>query len=830
MAGNGSAKHVRNQRFGNLEYFGFQVANFRLDARVNFPEKEAPQSGEGASDFDSDHTTANRFLLCMNLIKLATRVTGYCLIGAAALTALAFTPSSLAQGEKIVREIDVQYVGNAAVSKERILAQMSTKVGQPMSAAQIDEDIKNLYATGEIENIRVLSKPVSGGVKLLLVVQTRSILGGVAFTGNSVLTTDKLENAANLKFNRSIDEAAIREGQQKIQDLYRKRGYPDATVSYSVSAPDRQGLSTVTYKINEGGQAVLRNVTFVGNSVFSSAKLRQQMEQRPKSVLNPFRKAGRMDDSNLEEDVRAIEDYYQNAGYLNAHVVNVSRVRAADGQSVDLVITIDEGTAYRIASVSVEGVKSISLQNDLSPYLKVRTGGDYSGQALKDDIKLIQDQYGAKGYADARVTPKLDPAGPNAVRVSYLVDEGSSYTIGQIHVEGNTKTLDRVIRRELAVAPGQPFDTGAIEASRNRLMNLNYFATVDVMPVDTGSYVNEKDLVITVTEKPTGTINFGAGFSSIDDLVGFVEVSQTNFDITNWPSLTGAGQRFRVGARVGTRRKDFSIALTEPWFMGKRLALTGEFFYRDLLFLSDYYDQTEIGGAVSLRKPLGEFAYGNLEVKPQNIDLSVDNNASEALMAEEGSFTYIPISLDLVHDTRDSVYLPREGHRLSGGVEQGIGGDVDATTFSASASQHFLLPWDTILSVQGKYANVSGADHIFTRQFLGGANTMRGFDYRDVGPKDENGEPLGGDEMWFLSAEYTFPIVPKIRGALFYDMGEVSGGPGTEGGGVNSDFGFGLRLFILGGAPVKLDYGIPIDADQFNDDGGRFNFTIGYQF
>ncbi|MCB1077551.1 MAG: BamA/TamA family outer membrane protein, partial [Verrucomicrobiae bacterium] len=324
------------------------------------------------------------------------------------------------------------------------------------------------------------------------------------------------------------------------------------------------------------------------------------------------------------------------------------------------------------------------------------------------------------------------------------------------------------------------------------------------------------------------------------------------------------GQRFRLGLRVGTKRRDFSLAITEPWFMGMRLALTGEVFYRDLLFLSDYYDQTEYGGALTLRKPITDFIYAQVGFRPQNVEIKVDGVATEKeleksgyygyrsfsnrvppklggaspeLKEEEGEFFYNPIEADLVYDTRDNIFLPREGNRVSLGVEAGVGGDVGAAKFSATGSHHmkmpdfgFVLGNDPILNVNGRYATVSDADHIFVREFLGGANNLRGFDYRDVGPKDQNGEPLGGDEAWFASAEYTFLIVDKIRGAMFYDMGEVSGGPGQFGGGMNSDWGFGLRLFMLGDAPIRLDYGIPIQTDLFNDDSGRFNFTIGYQF
>ncbi|MCB1062594.1 MAG: hypothetical protein KDN20_06710, partial [Verrucomicrobiae bacterium] len=210
-------------------------------------------------------------------------------------------------GGKVVKAIDVEYVGSAAVAKDRILASMSTKVGDVLSPAKIDEDIKNLYASGDFENIRVLSKPSDGGVSLKLVVQARSMLGEVRFVGNSAFDSEKLTKQADLRVNRAIDETEVREGRDAILELYRKRGFPETTVSYQVSAPDRSGYSTVTYSVSEGGQAKLRDVTFVGNAVFTSAQLRKQMEQKTKSVLNPFAKEARIDDSTLETDIRSIE-------------------------------------------------------------------------------------------------------------------------------------------------------------------------------------------------------------------------------------------------------------------------------------------------------------------------------------------------------------------------------------------------------------------------------------------------------------------------------------------------------------------------------------------
>ncbi|NNE93465.1 MAG: outer membrane protein assembly factor BamA [Verrucomicrobiales bacterium] len=738
-------------------------------------------------------------------------------------------PALQAQEGTIVKSIDVQYVGAQAVAPEQILARMSTRVGAPLSAAKIDDDVKNLYGSGLVENVRMLSKPAPGGIGLIVVVQTRALYGGVEFQGNSIFPTKKLENKIDLKVNEAIDESVIQEGRTEIQEMYRKKGFPEATISYGISAPDSAGYSIVTFKINEGGRGVLRTVEFVGNSAFSGRELTKVMEQKPKSLM-PFGKKGRSDAASLQEDVARIEDHYKDHGYLNARVVNVSRVQA-DSENVDVVMTIDEGSPYTVAGVSVVGVEQIPYETEIAPYLKTAAGNVYSGSDQKSDVQLIEDQYGSRGFVDSRVNTQFQEAGPGMVNVIYQVSEGNAFRVGQVHIEGNTKTKDEVIRRELALLPGENYDTVKLAASKRRLRNMNYFSDVETVPLDT-SYLDEKDLLIRVSEKPTGTINFGAGFSSIDDLVGFVEVTQTNFDIGNWPSLTGAGQRFRMSLRAGTERRDFQMSLTEPWFMGHRLALTGEVFYRDLLFLSDQYDQTVYGGSLSLRKSLFERVYGVLKYSAENYEIDAESGASDFFTAEEGDFFKSTIGTDIVYDSRDDLYLPTEGQRVSAGFEfAGLGGDVDDVAYSISGEKHLELPYNFILTGRGRY-KASDGDHIFTRQFLGGANNLRGFDFRDVGPKDpESLEVVGGDESWFATAEVTFPLVPKIRGAVFYDVGQVSGGPsGTVGGGTNSDWGVGLRLFLLGGAPVRLDYGIPLDADEFNDSSGRFNFTIGYTF
>jgi outer membrane protein insertion porin family len=749
-----------------------------------------------------------------------------------ALGLIIVTGQAQAQEGAKVKSIDVQYVGSQTVAPERLLSHMSTRVGDKLTMAQVDEDVKSLYASGDVENVRILAEQVSGGVAVIVVAQTRAVYGGADFVGNTLIETSKLAGKVDLNVNKPIDEAVLQTAREEIQEMYRKKGFSEATVTYSIGAPTAEGYSKVLFTIDEGSQGVLRNLEFVGNSAFTAARIKEQMSQKEKSITTIFGKGGSTDPETLAQDVRAIEDFYRDNGYLNARVVNVSRVRV-DAKFVDVVLTIEEGQTYQVDSIGITGITVLDMQNDVLPYLKTEAGQSFAGNKLKDDIKVITDQYGRRGYAEARVTPRLDDAGDGSVRVVLEVTEGRAYKVGQVHIEGNDKTKDHVIRRELPLEPGQMYDTTKTDVTQRRLENMNYFSNVEIMPIDT-SYIDEKDLLIRVVEKPTGTVNFGAGFSSIDNLTGFFEVTQSNFDLFDWPSFTGAGQRFRFSVRAGSERTDASISITEPWLFGNRLAFTTELYYRDLLFLSDQYDQTNYGAALSLRKSIGEFTYLVGDYRAEQVQIDAEPSASPAFVAEEGDFFKSSLGASVVRDTRDNVFMPREGNKVSAGFEfAGLGGDVDDTIATISAAQYFTLPHDIIISLNGEFNNSTEGDHIFTRHFLGGANTLRGFDYRDVGPRDPvSGEVLGGKTSWYGTLEASIPVVEKIRFATFYDVGEVSDGPvGSIEGGLNSDWGVGLRLFVLGSAPVRLDYAFPLQTDTFNDeDGGRFQFTMGATF
>lgn len=737
---------------------------------------------------------------------------------------------------KIVRRIQVNFSGAQSLDEARVRAQMSLREGEAFSDEKVERDIRSLFGTGAIEDVNIRAVDVTGGVDVIVSIIGRGAVGGISFVGSSVFDDSRLRREIEVKPGDPVDEARLAAAQLKIRELYEKRGYSDVLVTYSTQPDSREGFTAVVFNIQEGARGVINDIRFEGNTVIKDSKLRKALKSKKKSFWRLWGKAGKLDNEALQEDIKAVEYAYQDEGYVYAKVVEVRREPVRDDR-IDLVFVIVEGDKYQVTEVALEGV-TIFSQDELAPGIVTEAGFPYSGKLVRQDEKMIQEYYGSRGYADARVETSLLSGGPGQVKVVYRVTEGEKSFIRKVNIAGNTVTQDRVIRRELPFSPGEELNTVKMEAGRNRLQQMNYFSTVDMRAVDAGT-PGFKDVNVDVVEQSTGTINFGAGFSSIDSLVGFLDLTQTNFDITDWPSFRGAGQRFNMNARIGLQRRDFTMSLTEPWFLGQRLSFTTALFYRNLFFLSDQFDQTEAGGSLGLRKPLGTHGYVDLTYTLQNITIDgIDQNASDIIKAEEGDFLQSKFDLSYVHDTRDSFFIPRKGHKLEFGLMGSgsfLGGDVDVYGVNFNGAQYINLPGDTILSFEGSIRSVDswGSGNgvpIFERLFLGGANNLRGFDFREVGPKDENGEPIGGGTSAYFTTEFTFPIFEKVRGAVFYDAGFVNlDAYDFSTADYNSNVGIGLRLFLPIG-PIRVDFGIPTKADEFNDSSGRFQFNVGYRF
>ena len=740
-----------------------------------------------------------------------------------------------AQGPPIIRSIDVQYVGPETVSKERILAHMRTKVGQPYSNQVVEEDIATLYKTGSVQNVRIFAQPQGDGVKVIVAVQTRAIVREIEIAGAERIKPKRLRKEIKLKLNQPVDEKQLEEARQKIIEVYQGRGYTDVSVQFRVDPIDeKRGTARVVFTVNEGVKGAVSQIHFEGNAHFSEKVLRKQMKTRGKTLISFVDKSGRLDEVQLEQDMDKLREFYQNHGYIDVEIKDVRRGRTEKGPMI-ITIVIAEGPQYHVRKVTISGYEA-AKEDRIRALLKMKEGSVYSPKQLRDDAKAVADAYGSAGYVDFVILPEGAPAGPAQIDVHYKIEEGDRSFVNRINIEGNTRTKDKVIRREVLVAPGDVFNTVRVDITKKRLDNLGYFAKVETYPEDT-DIPGRKDLTILVQEKRTGSLSFGGGFSTVDQLVGFAELTQGNFDLFNWPSFTGGGQKFRLRIQYGTQRKDFILTLTEPYFLDRRLALTGQLFYTEANYLSADYDQRNYGFMIELRKPINAYMYGTLGYTLQDVDIfNVAASAPDFILSQSGSFVESKIFSSIVFDSRDNPLLSRRGQRItfspfiSGGF---LGGDTQVYALDLEGSQYFHLPKDLILLINGEIATVnqwgSGTEvPIFERLFLGGSNNLRGFPFREVGPQ-ENGEPIGGQSMARATVELTFPIIEKARGAIFYDTGFVNSSAWSFGfNNIASDVGIGIRLDLPIG-PLRLDYGYPLQRDGYNG-GGHFNFNVGYQF
>ena len=758
----------------------------------------------------------------------------------------------------LIQEIDVQFVGPSTLSKQRVLDNLATKPGAPYNDRLVEEDIKSLYATGQVSNARIFAESISGGLKVTVLLQGRATVGEVIIEGAEAIKNSKIRKEIATKPGEPMSDERLNDDRQKILKLYEDKNYTDVKVDTKTSElPDKR--MKVIFVINEGPKLVIRRITFTGNDSVLPKDLLKVMKTKTANLLSFLTKAGRLTPSQMDEDKEAIRNLYQNKGFADMRVTDVQTTPLPKGNGVDLVISISEGTQYRVNKLSVDGA-TIVPPADLVRYLKMRTGSLYTPDGMGADLKKIRDYYGSRGYVDMVAQPQITPAGQGQIDLTYRIDEGVQSYVNLINVQGNTKTKDKVIRRELAVQPGGIFDTTLVDVSKTRLMNLNYFSKVDTVPVDT-LVPGRKDLDVIVDEKKTGSFNFGAGFSSIDSLVGFAELQQSNFDLFNWPNFTGAGQRFRIRAQYGLQRQDFTMSLTEPWFMGYKVSVGGEFYYHAATFLSRVYSQANLGGALQARKALSPFTALRGEYRLENIKIyNLTGNYGPAI-ADAGAsspYTKSAILLGLDYDNRDSLFLTHKGQSvsLSGVIAGGgLGGNVQDYGLNLEAKKYFPLPWDMILLTKGAVGvmnpwgsgtkgTLNNSAPIFDELYLGGANDMRGFAFREVGPKDFYGNPIGGSTSVYGTGEITFPIIPRLRGAFFSDWGYVNAGTFSfnptkvttsigdlsyNSGGLNGDVGIGARIDLPIG-PIRVDWGYPIMYDSWNKSSGQFNFNVGYTF
>jgi outer membrane protein insertion porin family len=742
-----------------------------------------------------------------------------------------------------VGSITVKFAGSANVSEQVVRANMQVREGGDLDDTMLDRDIRSLYKTGLFEFIEIKREAVDGkSFNLVIEITPKYRVLAIRYEGNKKVKGTRLEKEIKTKPNTALDERLVKEDSEKIREYYQKSGYNQISVTYTIERDRATGFGTIIFKIKEGNKVKISDVRFVGNTNIKARALKGEMETKKWWIFSWLTGSGRFKDDQFDDDLDKLRDYYREHGYLDVEISQDNVIFAyPTPEKLVLTINITEGRQYRLGEISFKGNKLFTSAL-LKRVARQKSGVVFVPSKLDKDVERLEDFYGKDGYLDTRVRLVRKPnVNTGNIDIEYGITESEKFNVESVVIEGNSKTKSTVIVRELVLGPGDVFSTVLMKISKLRLENTRFFEDVNVTPQET-NIPGRRNMRIAVKEGRTGNLTFGAGFSSLERATVFAEVSQSNFDIFNRRSLfQGDGQKFRLRMQLGSRSSEIVLSFEEPWLFQKQLALGFSIFRTSSDYNSSYYSQIETGGEIYLRKRLFELVEGKLSYTYQIIDIkNVSSSASSYIRSLSGQNTVSKVGFQLLRDTRDKIINTTSGNRVEINTDVAggpLGGKDNYYRFEFRGSQFFPI-FETQAQVLALIARAGVIENFGSTKrlpyydsfYLGGPYTLRGFENREVGPRDELGEPIGGKSYGFFSAEYSIDIVSPIRFALFYDGGFVNKGaydfnPLSY----NDNFGFGLRLFVAG-APLSLDFGIPITGTKENKKGNQFNFSFGTRF
>jgi outer membrane protein insertion porin family len=789
---------------------------------------------------------------------------------------LAWLPAAPAQAAGLrVNSIVIRFLGPPPVTEAFVRANIRVKVGEPFTRVASDEDVKSLIATGYFFNIRVAADiNAGGGVDVTYLVQGKPILTDIKIEGNEKMSLKKIKKKITSKIGQPLDERKLFDDAQAIKEMYEKAGYQKTTVKNEAPVVDEAlGRGSVTIRIHETAKVKIKNIVFVNAKAATQKELRKVLKTRRRWFFSWLTGSGVLKEDQFEDDKDKLVEHYQNKGYIDFAIQDI-RFDYINPKWMIVRISVSEGQPYKVGTLEIKG-NHLFTSNDFIlgkkingqlMRLKQTPGAIFKPADFNDDAQTLRDMYGSRGYLTLEqggttvITPNrsANPA-TGTMDLSYDITEGEKCYIEKVVIKGNVKTKDRVLRRELAVYPGEVYDMVRVKISKQKLEGLDYFSKVDTEPEET-DVPNHKDLVIGVEEKSTGNFTIGAGFSTVESIVGTVEVRQGDFDLFNPPTFTGAGQKLQLRVSVGTLLQDYDLNFIEPWFLGKRLSFGVDLFDRQVYYnalQNDYYEAFA-GGTLSLKKALGsQFLTGTVSYTMEEAHVSIPSgyypypttyegvvtppSVTTNILAERGSYFISKAGLSLSYNTLNNYRDPNGGQVTTISTETAAPpGDTEFYKLELRTSWFFKgFATNHIVEVDARSGVVSPWDGtsrvpIFERWFLGGMYSMRGFRYETVGPLDSLGEALGGDTYVYGSVDYSIPVVSIIRYHLFYDMGNVyaksySFDPAGRKV-IDNDVGMGFIIVLPlgGGTPLQLDYGVPIMHDPTATRWGKFQFGFGY--
>jgi outer membrane protein insertion porin family len=742
----------------------------------------------------------------------------------------------------------IQVEGNQRVEDDAIRLHISQRPGEALNRDAVSNDIKSIYQMGFFSNVTADTRYQNGKNVLVYRVTERPQITDVKIVGMKEVrsTDDKIVAAMKLHPGSIMDPLRVNETKKEIKEVYESKGYSDATVDYREDlGPNNTEVGT--FVVHEGPKVYIREIDFTGNHAFKASELRSQMDTANYfPILSLITSAGVLDRKKLEDDSNRVAAFYYDHGYLNVHVGEPSVIRTPKGLKV--VVPIDEGPIFKVGSVNVAGELKYP-RSELTPLITVKPGGDFKGSAMQHDVLTLSDFYSDRGYAFVDVEPKtaIDPVA-RIVNITFTISPGREVLVNRINIAGNTKTSDKVIRREMQVQEQEPYSASAIRDSKRRLDQLGFFSETRITTA-ASAQPDKVDLNVNVTEQTTATFQVAAGFDSYQSIFGHFQLGNTN--------LFGGGEAALLSAQVGFLFQNYTASYTEPWFLDIPLSVSVSVFDSKTDLFT--FHQNAAGGAITSSYPLSELGFKNIgpfslrDVRAglgyqfESVGIGGLSPFTTFQIARYKGYTKVSeLEPNIRRSTVDNPIDPRSGSIESLNIE--LAGIGPGTAF-VKALAHARLFYTFIKSPTfGQWVFSPGATFgigttldngagselpLYERFFpggVGGQGDVRGYQLYSLGPQvlllnqfgaPQSIEDIGGSKELLLNGEITFPILSGlgIRGVVFADAGQAYRlSDSITVASLQASYGIGIRWRSPFG-PIAVDVARPINPrpqDQSN--------------
>ncbi len=728
---------------------------------------------------------------------------------------------------EMVTEVDVE--GNFALEKDVVLLKVKTQAGEPLDSKTVNDDLKRLFELGYFDDVQIRTEDMRGGKRVVFVVKEKPRIQAVSVLGNSEIKKDDILEAMSTKTGSVVNPGVLADDLEKIRELYRKKGFYKTDVSYSLEQTDPR-LARLNVTVKETKKLYIKEIKIAGAKQVSVSDLKDQMSLKEKNFLSWIMNTGVLKEELLDRDAAAIENYYTNRGFIDARVGQPTVDVLDDG--IHITIPVVEGERYKVGNVAFKGdllidEKKLVEMTKLPELAKKKEYFDRS--VLREDVTKLNEAYSDLGYAFAESEPDIQKRGEEKiVDVTFVLSKGQKVYVRRVIIEGNDKTRENVIRRELRLSDGDQFSGTKLKRSNERLNKLDYFDKVDVETVPTENPA-EVDVRVKVKDKNTGSISAGLGYSTYDSVFFGGSVTERN--------LFGKGYAAQFNGMFSGRTNRFVLSLTNPAVYDSKLA-AGVDAYSAFRKYSDYWKESK-GGALRFAYPLGEFTTANWGYKlEQDYVYHTNPFAASEIQQSKGYHWTSAVFGSIVRDTTDSRTKPTKGTINDIASEfAGPGGDTGFIKGIYNFNYFHPLPLESVFHLRtqigGLFQDGYGSVPVFERFYLGSINNMRGYSQDAISPRNKvTGEKIGGDTVYFANIEMIMPLIKQygVFGVGFFDAGNSIY---TARDGFSLDFkravGAGVRWFSPLGL-IRIEYGYGIDTVEHNQQHGQIGFTMGQSF